>query len=84
MSKSPDRPHRGDVITLLAPRERGLVAVVVGLSKAGALRIRPLSAKPEHVRIRTYRGAWRALPVSDPRHPAFDPIDDRTLTELGL
>lgn len=83
MAKSPT-PHRGDIITLEAPRERGLVAVVVGFSKVGALRVRPLTAKPHLTRIRTYRGAWRALPITDPRHPAFDPVDDRTLSDLGL
>ena len=73
MTLIPPSPARGDIITLEAPRERSAVAVVVGFSKVGALRIRPLSANPAAMRIRTYRGAWRPLPITDPRHPAFDP-----------
>jgi len=85
-------PGRGDFITLEAPRERSAVAICVGHTGAGALRVRRLGGLrfPERRRcpafetITTYRGTWRALPVTDPRHPAFDPVPDATLEEMGL
>ncbi len=86
-------PVRGDFITLEAPRELSAVAICVGFTPAGSLRVRRLAALPTHERrksrggfeaIATYRGAWRALPVTDPRHPAFDPAPDGVLSELGL
>jgi hypothetical protein len=88
-------PHRGDFITLEAPRERSAVAICVGQTAAGALRVRRVAVPPPDPRagghrracfesIATYRGAWRPLAVTDPRHPAFDPTPDAALAELGL
>ena len=82
-------PHRGDFITLEAPREQSAVAICVGHTRAGALRVRRVPvAAPGGARcfwkISTYRGTWRELPVTDPRHPAFDPAPDAVLEELGL
>ncbi len=84
MAAIPARPSRGDIITLEAPRERSRVAVVVGVTATGALRVRLLSATAVAATIRSYRGSWRPLPVTDPRHPAFDPADPSLLAELGL
>ena len=89
-------PVRGDFITLEAPRELSAVAICVGFTPAGSLRVRRLDrlapsgnerrrwARRGFRPIATYRGAWRALPVTDPRHPAFDPVPDGVLSELGL
>ena len=92
-------PLRGDFITLEAPRESSAVAICVGHTRAGALRVRRVIRVGIHrgvaggVRvapggcfetISTYRGTWRPLPVTDPRHPAFDPAPDAVLEELGL
>ena len=81
-------PLRGDFITLGAPRERSAVAICVGHTRAGSLRVRrliiPNPARTCFESMATYRGPWRPLPVTDPRHPAFDPTPDATLIELGL
>lgn len=88
-------PVRGDFITLEAPRERSAVAICVGFTPAGSLRVRRLNRTatgglerrrhPDSFRaIDTYRGAWRPLPVTDPRHPAYDPAPGVLLEELGL
>lgn len=88
-------PCRGDFITLESPREKSAVAICVGHSRAGALRVRRYILRPDwraerrrnpshFEKIITYRGAWRSLPVTDPRHPAFDPCAHATLAELGL
>ncbi len=82
-------PLRGDFITLEAPREQSAVAICVGHTRAGALRVRRCRvAVPGGARcfetISTYRGTWRPLLVTDPRHPAFDPTPEAVLEELGL
>lgn len=82
-------PRRGEFITLEAPRERSAVAICVGQTRAGALRIRRLIAQRGIAvgcfsSISTYRGTWRRLAVTDPRHPAFDPAPDALLAEVGL
>jgi hypothetical protein len=88
MSRKIALPCRGDFITLEAPRERSAVAICVGHTGAGSLRVRrvitPNPARTCFESMATYRGAWRPLPVTDPRHPAFDPTPDATLAELGL
>jgi len=86
-------PLHGDFITLEAPRYQSAVAICVGHTRAGALRVRQVTQCNAHERratsrgfqaITTYRGAWRPLPVTDPRHPAFDPAPAAVLAELGL
>jgi len=75
---------------LEAPREQNAIAICVGHTRDGALRLRRVSPRPAGSRggcfekITTYRGTWRPLLVTDPRHPAFDPAPDACLEELGL
>lgn len=80
-------PCRGDFVTLETRKERSCVAVVVGFTPGGSLRLRRLlgpHASACFETVATYRGPWRELPVTDPRHPAYSPADDATLAELGL
>lgn len=68
-----DRLYPGDFITLENASDAGHVAVVIGVTVSGNLRVRrcrPFNRKHDH--IRTYRGPWKLLPITDRRHPLYE------------
>jgi len=77
-------PNLGDYITLDSDGEAGRAAVVIGWRRSGALRVRRLKRHGLLDIIRDYRGPWRPLPCTDPRHPSFAPAPADALEELGL
>lgn len=69
-----DRLFPGDFITLESPSDAGRVAVVIGVTASGNLRVRrcrPFDRRHDH--IRTYQGPWNVLPITDERHPLYEP-----------